>query len=81
MEEEFYVRPPHRIRRADADAALAESPRRISGEVRVGGQEHFYLEGQASLALPEEDGGVTIHSSSQNPTETQNSPRRCWRCR
>ncbi|MDA7956915.1 MAG: xanthine dehydrogenase molybdopterin binding subunit [Gammaproteobacteria bacterium] len=71
MEEEFYVRPPHRIRRGDADAALAESPRRISGEVRVGGQEHFYLEGQASLALPEEDGGVTIHSSSQNPTETQ----------
>jgi len=71
IDAEFYVRPPHRMQRGDAEAALAASRRRIEGEVRVGGQEHFYLEGQAALAIPEEDGGVTVHSSNQNPTEAQ----------
>ena len=71
IEKQFYVRPPHRMQRGDADAALASSSHRITGELRVGGQEHFYLEGQASLAYPEEDGGVTVHSSNQNPTEAQ----------
>jgi xanthine dehydrogenase large subunit len=36
----------------------------------MGGQEHFYLEGQAALALPAE-GGVVVHSSTQHPTEIQ----------
>ncbi len=71
VEKSFYVRPPHRMQRGDAEAALASAANRIKGEMRVGGQEHFYLEGQASTAIPEEDGGVTIHSSNQNPTETQ----------
>ncbi len=67
----FYVRPPHRMQRGDADAALAAAPNRLHGELRIGGQEHFYLEGQASIAIPEEDGSLTILSSNQNPTETQ----------
>ena len=71
VEKSFYVRPPHRMKRGDFDAAINSSAHRISGEMRVGGQEHFYLEGQASTAIPEEDGGVTIHSSTQNPSETQ----------
>lgn len=71
MEAESYVRPPHRMSRGDSAAALAASPNRISGEFSVGGQEHFYLEGQVARARPEEDGGVTIWSSNQNPTETQ----------
>jgi xanthine dehydrogenase large subunit len=37
----------------------------------IGGQEHFYLEGQVSTAEPTEDGGMTIYSSSQHPTEVQ----------
>jgi len=71
IEKQFYVRPPHRMQRGDAEKALESSPYRIQGELEVGGQEHFYLEGQASLVLPEEDGGMTVHSSTQNPTETQ----------
>ncbi len=71
IEQQFYVRPPHRMQRGDADAALAAAAHRLCGELRIGGQEHFYLEGQVSTAIPEEDGGVTIHSSNQNPTETQ----------
>jgi len=57
-------------RKADAEAALAGAARVIEGEIAFGGQEHFYLEGQAALALPAED-GVTVHSSTQHPTEIQ----------
>jgi xanthine dehydrogenase large subunit len=43
----------------------------IEGKIEVGGQEHFYLEGQAALALPQEGGDMVVHSSSQHPTEIQ----------
>ena len=71
IDTEHYVRPPHRMQRGDARGALERAPRRLSGELRIGGQEHFYLEGQVARAEPEEDGGVTVHTSNQNPTETQ----------
>ena len=38
---------------------------------RIGGQEHFYLEGQVALAMPEEGGGMLVHSSTQHPSEVQ----------
>ena len=69
IEQKYYVRPPHRMQRGDVDPALENSFHRFQGTLRIGGQEHFYLEGQASIAIPEEDGGVTIHTSTQNPTE------------
>jgi len=56
--------------RGDAGAAIAAAPRVVEGRFDMGGQEHFYLEGQAALALPAE-GGVTVHASSQHPTEIQ----------
>jgi len=71
MDTQHYVRPPHQMRRGDSATALGKSVNRIQGEFQVGGQEHFYLEGQVARARPEEDGGVTIWSSNQNPTETQ----------
>ncbi|MGB5708665.1 MAG: xanthine dehydrogenase molybdopterin binding subunit [Arenicellales bacterium] len=71
IEQEFYVRPPHRMQRGDVDKALAGASRRFTGMLQVGGQEHFYLEGQASIAIPGEDGGVNILTSTQNPTEAQ----------
>ncbi|MBM1220115.1 xanthine dehydrogenase molybdopterin binding subunit [Ponticoccus sp. SC2-23] len=57
--------------RGDTEAALAGAPRRISGVMEIGGQEHFYLEGQAALAFPQEGGDMVVHSSSQHPTEIQ----------
>ena len=51
-------------------AAFAGAARVIEGSIAFGGQEHFYLEGQAALALPQED-GVIVHSSTQHPTEIQ----------
>ncbi len=65
------VTEPLKLERGDADAGLAAAPRRVKGRVRVGGQEHFYLESQASLAVPGEDDEVTVHCSTQHPTEIQ----------
>ncbi|MDB5540282.1 MAG: aldehyde oxidase [Devosia sp.] len=65
------VTEPLKLERGDVDAGLAASPRRVKGRVRIGGQEHFYLESQAALAVPGEDDEVTIHASTQHPTEIQ----------
>ncbi len=51
-------------------SALETAPRKISGQFEIGGQEHFYLEGQASFAMPSE-GDIIVHSSTQHPTEIQ----------
>lgn len=56
--------------KGDAATAIAEAPRVIEGRFEMGGQEHFYLEGQAALALPQE-GGMILQSSTQHPTEIQ----------
>ena len=55
----------------DADAAISTAAHVIEGAFEMGGQEHFYLEGQAALALPQEDGDMLVHSSTQHPTEIQ----------
>jgi xanthine dehydrogenase large subunit len=62
---------PLRLARGDAQAAIAASPHRFEGQVRIGGQEHFYLETQCAIARIDESGGVAIHSSTQHPSETQ----------
>lgn len=57
--------------KGDVDAALSEALHRVRGTINMGGQEHFYLEGQAALALPQEGGDMVVHSSTQHPTEIQ----------
>ena len=57
--------------RGDVQRALAAAPHRLEGVLGVGGQEHFYLEGQASLAVPGEAGEMTLYTSTQDPTEVQ----------
>jgi xanthine dehydrogenase large subunit len=58
------------FRKGDSAAALAAGPRRLSGTMKIGGQDHFYLEGQVALAIPGE-GTMFVHSSSQHPSEVQ----------
>ncbi len=55
----------------DTASAIAEAPHHIDGELELGGQEHFYLEGHAALAVPQEGGDMVVHSSTQHPTEIQ----------
>lgn len=57
--------------KGDPTAALASAPHMVEGQFEVGGQEHFYLEGQVAACLPLEGGDVLIHSSTQHPTEIQ----------
>ena len=71
MAAQSFVLPPVTVTRGDAAAALAKAPHRLKGRFAVGGQEHFYLEGQVALALPQEQGQWQIISSTQHPGEVQ----------
>lgn len=66
-----YVVPPMHLSRGDAATALAAAPHRLKLSFDVGGQEQFYLEGQISYALPQEDGGMKVCCSTQHPSEMQ----------
>lgn len=66
-----YVTDPLTLKRGDAAAAMAAAPRKITGRFAVGGQDHFYLEGQIALAIPGEDDEVAMHVSTQHPSEVQ----------
>ena len=63
--------PTARVARGDASTAMARAPLRLSGELRIGGQDHFYLETQASWVEIDGEGTVQVASSTQHPTETQ----------
>ncbi len=66
-----YVTPPLTLKRGDAASAMQRAPHRIAGKLRVGGQDHMYLEGHIAFAIPGEDDDVTVHSSTQHPSEAQ----------
>ncbi len=65
------VTPPLTLERGDAEGELERAPRRIQGHMRIGGQEHFYLEGHIALAIPGEDDEMTVWVSTQHPSEVQ----------
>src|SRR5262249_18832582 len=65
--------PAQTMRLGDVDAALRKAPRRLSGTLRSGGQDHFYLEGQIAYAIPGEGGDMLVHSSTQHPSEVQHN--------
>ncbi|MCZ4256701.1 xanthine dehydrogenase molybdopterin binding subunit [Sulfitobacter sp. G21635-S1] len=66
-----YVTPPLTLKRGAARDAMARAAHRIKGKFRIGGQDHMYLEGHIAFAIPGEDEDVTVHSSTQHPTEAQ----------
>jgi len=65
------VTDPLKLERGDIEAGLAAAPLRLKGEMRIGGQDHFYLEGHIAFAIPGEDDEVTVWSSTQHPSEVQ----------
>ena len=71
LQQNHFVRPSHCQQRGDAKKAIEKSAIKLKGDFRIGGQEHMYLEGQASICIPAEDGGMLVYSSTQNPTEGQ----------
>ena len=71
VRREQYVGPVRKIEHGDVEAIFADCPCYLEGVIRNEGQEHFYLETQSTLAVPEDNGGITLYSSSQNPNEIQ----------
>ncbi|EYD74811.1 Xanthine dehydrogenase, molybdenum binding protein subunit [Rubellimicrobium mesophilum DSM 19309] len=59
--------------KGDASSALASAPNRLSGRFEIGGQEHFYLEGQASLAIPGEGRWRSTPPPSTRPRSSTRS--------
>jgi xanthine dehydrogenase large subunit len=68
---ESFVLPTQRAQRGEPDAAIARAPYQLKGSLTIGGQDHFYLEGQVAAAIPQEDGGMLVYSSTQHPSECQ----------
>jgi len=66
-----YVLPSHTLVRGSPREMLERAPHRQSGTVHIGGQDHFYLEGHIAIAIPQEDGAMLVHSSTQHPSEVQ----------
>ncbi|MYM21766.1 xanthine dehydrogenase molybdopterin binding subunit [Duganella sp. FT135W] len=66
-----YVLPPMQLKRGDYQAAFEGAPRVVKGQLFVGGQEQFYLEGQIAYAVPKEDNGMLVQCSTQHPSEMQ----------
>jgi xanthine dehydrogenase large subunit len=71
LKAESYVLPPVFVKRGDAAAALKQAPHTLHGTLEVGGQEHFYLEGQVAYVVPQEQQQWLVYSSTQHPGEIQ----------
>ncbi|XP_021947177.1 xanthine dehydrogenase/oxidase [Folsomia candida] len=68
----FYQDWIRNIKNGNIEKGFSESDHILEGDMHLGGQEHFYLETQATIALPKlEDGETEIFCSTQNPTEIQ----------
>ncbi|MCB4436416.1 xanthine dehydrogenase molybdopterin binding subunit [Alteromonas sp. McT4-15] len=72
-QQQMFVRPTHRFGQnsAQVQPTLDDSTYSEEGSLRIGGQEHMYLEGQVSLAIPDEEDRMKIYTSSQHPSEVQ----------
>mmetsp|Transcript_42768 Transcript_42768/g.110585 ORF Transcript_42768/g.110585 Transcript_42768/m.110585 type:complete len:1324 (+) Transcript_42768:67-4038(+) len=62
--------------RGDAEKAMKEAPRRLTGEIFCNSQKHFYMEPLAALAIPGEDGTLQIISGNQVPSWSHSSFQR-----
>ncbi len=62
---------PRIIKKGDPQSKIIKSKNKLKGKFNTGSQEHFYLEGQVCLVIPQEDNNLTVYSSTQHPSETQ----------
>jgi len=70
-ETDSFIETSQTMGQGDAKAKLASASNRLKGSFKIGGQDHFYLEGQIAFATPQEDGDVHVYSSTQHPSEVQ----------
>ena len=65
------VLPDFQLNIGKSKTKIKSDSKKLSGVLQIGGQEHFYLEGQVALAIPQEDNEILVHSSTQYPSEVQ----------
>ncbi|XP_077082323.1 aldehyde oxidase 6 isoform X2 [Siphateles boraxobius] len=74
IEKESFFLPKRQIERGDVEKALREAEKVYEGEIRIGGQEHFYMETQSFLVIPVgEEKEMKVYLSTQHPTFAQES--------
>ena len=71
LEKERYISKATPFTRGDFEKEYQTSAFQLESEFECGGQEHFYMENQASIVYPMENDQYEVHSSSQHPSETQ----------
>lgn len=71
VKEKSFVGEPYTMKIGDSAAGIKAAKHRVSGTLDVGGQDHFYLEGQIAMATPHENGEIHCWSSTQHPSEVQ----------
>ena len=71
MAKKSFLDEPIIVSTGDSNKAIDSSKNKLDGIISIGGQEHYYLEGQVAFAIPTEDNEMVVHSSTQNPTEVQ----------
>ncbi len=71
LEQQRFISDEQIMTRGDWQEAMQSAPRRTAGTMYCGGQDHFYLEGQISLAIPQEDDHMLVYCSTQHPSEIQ----------
>lgn len=65
------IAPPKTFKLGDSEKAFSECEHIFEGRADVNGQEHLYIETQGAYAIPTEQGGLKIYSSTQGPTAVQ----------
>ena len=71
IDKKSFVLPSETLERGDCRKAIAAAEHSLKGNVSLGGQDQFYLEGQIAMAEPAEDGDLVVYSSTQHPGEVQ----------
>ena len=70
-ENKSFIAGERKIERGNVVKAFQEAPHKLEGKIVMRGQDHFYLESQATVVYPKEDGQLEVHVSAQHPTEVQ----------
>ena len=71
LKKKSFVLKPKHITRGDIKDGFKKSDNILKGKLYSGGQDHFYLEGQIAMTIPQEDNNFLVYSSTQHPSETQ----------
>jgi xanthine dehydrogenase large subunit len=71
LKKKSFVHEPQYLKKGEALNSIKKAKNTLKGELYSGGQDHFYLEGQIAMTIPQEDNNFLIYSSTQHPSETQ----------